>query len=298
MSKWSQSVALAKESWRVVRTDREILLFPLLGGVGMVLVGILFMVPLGLTDLPSALQRGDDRAIVPALVVLWLFLFCQTLVVLYAQTALIGAALIRLRGGDPTVSDGLAVASSRLGAIVGFAAISATVGLILQVLGALARGKGQERGGGAAAVLGSIVVALVGAAWSVATYFVVPVMIVEQLGPTAALRRSAAIIRRAWGESAIVNVGMGLVFGLIYVGVAVVGGGVAYALFNARVLAGGLAIAALTVLALCIVALVQGALKGVFVAALYRYAVDGEVSPAYFEEDLLRRAFAPVGAPA
>ena len=41
--------------------------------------------------------------------------------------------MIRLRGGEPTLADGFNAAKSRLPAILGYAAISATVGVVLAV---------------------------------------------------------------------------------------------------------------------------------------------------------------------
>jgi hypothetical protein len=294
----TQSWTLARESWRVVRADREILLFPLLGAVAMAVVAVLFAIPLALSGLPEALNRGDNGAIARGLIVLYLFLFCQNVVVLFSQSALVGAAMIRLRGGDPTVGDGFRAAASRTHAILGYAAISATIGLLLQVLDAIAsswRERESESGnvgGVIASIVASIVVALVGAAWSVATYFVVPVMIVEGVGPMEGIRRSVRLIRDVWGESAVVNLGMGLLFVLIYLAIGVVGIALGAALLAASLTAAGLLLIAATVVAILIAALVQSALKGVFVAALYRYAVDGTPSTTYFDERVMRTAFA------
>jgi hypothetical protein len=295
----SQSWALARESWRVVRADREILLFPLMGAIGMAVVAVLFAIPLAMSGLPEALNRGDNGAIARGLIVLYLFLFCQNVVVLFSQSALVGAAMIRLRGGDPTLGDGFRAAASRSHAILGYAAISATIGLVLHVLDMLAR-SWRERdsesgnvGGVIASIVASILIGLVGAAWSVATYFVVPVMIVEGVGPMEGIRRSVRLIKDVWGESAVVSLGMGLLFVLIYLAIGVVGIGLGVALVAANLTLGGLLLIAATVVAIMVAALIQSALKGVFVAALYRYAVDGAGANAYFDQRLLRTAFAP-----
>jgi hypothetical protein len=293
-----QSWMLLRASWAVVRADKEILTFPLLGAAGVVLVGLVFAIPLALTDLPAALQRGDESAQIRATLVLFAFTFCQNVVVLFAQSAVVAAALIRLRGGDPTVGDGLRAAAARLGPILGFAAIAATVGTILQIADLLLRQRRDEAsssgnvGGVIAALIASLIVALIGAAWSVATFFVVPVMIVERIGPIAAIRRSVAVIRQIWGPSAIVNLGMGLIFFFVYLAVVVVGGGLTVAIWQARLGPAALAMLAVTIVAVFLVALVQSALRGVFVAALYRYAVEGAESSTYFESGLLERAFA------
>lgn len=299
---FSQSWALTRDSWRVVRSDREILLFPLLGGFGVVLVTLLFAVPLALTNLSRALDSGRPGTVAIAIVVLWAFLYCQTVVLLFAQSAVVGAAMIRLQGGDPTVGDGLRTATSRFHLIAGYAAISATVGVLLQVIDALLRSaerEAEKEGNVAsmvAAIIGTLVTALVGAAWSVATYFVVPVMIIEGIGPIASIRRSTRLIRDFWGESAVATVGLGFVFALIYLAVGVVGIGLGVTLLSANLVVPGIALLVVTAVAFGIIALIQTALRGVFVAALYRYAVGGAVSSMYFEPELLRSTFVPRGA--
>ena len=112
----------------------------------------------------------------------------------------------RLDGGNPTIGDGFAIANSRLANILGYAFIAATVGLILRAI--------QERVG----FLGKIVVGLIGAGWSVATYLVVPVLVAREIGPIDAVKESASLLRRTWGENVIGQAGMGFAFGLIYLG--------------------------------------------------------------------------------
>ncbi len=105
--------------------------------------------------------------------------WCRT-VIFFCNTALVGAALIRLRGGDPTVADGFRIAASRVGPILGYAFIAATVGMVLRAI--------SERSG----FLGRLVVSLVGFAWNLATFLAVPVLVVEDVGPIEAVQRSAS----------------------------------------------------------------------------------------------------------
>src|SRR5882724_10286722 len=95
---------------------------------------------------------------------MFLFYLANYFVVIFFNTALIHAATIRLRGGDPTLSDGLGFAWENVGRILQWAAVAATVGMILRAI--------EERVGW----LGRFIIALVGAAWTVATYFVIPVI--------------------------------------------------------------------------------------------------------------------------
>ena len=80
-------------------------------------------------------------------------------VAIFFNTALVGAAMIRMDGGNPTLRDGLAIARSRVGRIFGYAVIAATVGLLLQAL--------EQRVGW----VGRFVIKLIGVTWTLATFF-------------------------------------------------------------------------------------------------------------------------------
>jgi hypothetical protein len=125
------------------------------------------------------------------------------LIGIFFNAAVVGAATIRLQGGDPTMRDGLRLASSRLGKIAGWAAISATVGLILRSL--------EERAG----FIGDLIIGLIGVVWGAITFFVVPVLLYEPVGPVEGIKRSAAIFKRRWGEQFTGNVAIGLAMFLI-----------------------------------------------------------------------------------
>src|SRR5260370_552021 len=124
--------------------------------------------------------------------------------------------------------------------------------------------------------LGRIVIGLVGMAWTLASYFVVPVLVVEDVGPAEALQRSADLFRQTWGE----EVAGGFSFGLIFTLLALP----AVALpFLGRNLGptGMMAGATLAVLYWLTLAVVSSAVQGIFVAALYRYAKTKQVYPGF-----------------
>src|SRR5690606_18457675 len=124
----------------------------------------------------------------------------QYFVIFFFNTALVGAAMIRLDGGDPTVSDGLRIARGKWATILGYAAIAATVGMLLRAL--------EQRAG----VVGRIVSGLIGAAWAVAPDLTVPVLGARDVGPIEAVKESASLLKATWGENIIGNGGIGLVF--------------------------------------------------------------------------------------
>src|SRR5690606_4416931 len=97
--------------------------------------GLVTLVVLATFLLPMfALRVFADGIGVGGVVFGFLFYFVQYSVMIFFNCALVGAAMIRLDGGDPTLSDGFNAAKSRLPAILGYAAIAATVGVLLQGL--------------------------------------------------------------------------------------------------------------------------------------------------------------------
>lgn len=275
--RFSRSWSLVKASAVVLRQDKELLVFPLLSTIAALVVAATFVVPaIGLGWFEQ--MEGNDGASPAMIVYGFLFYLVQYMVIFYFNTALVGAAMIRLDGGDPTVGDGLRIAGSKLGPILGYAAIAATVGMILRAI--------QERAG----FIGKWVAGLLGVAWTVATFLVVPVLVTRDVGPLDALKESATLLRKTWGENLIGNGGLGLVFGLVYVLLALVGFGVVMAVASLGSAALTGALVALLVIAYIVLTLVHAALSGIYSAALYRYASEGQGS-ASFSPDVLSNAF-------
>ena len=273
--KISRSWTLVKASAAVLRSDKELLLFPVISSLATLLVAATFLVPV----LGLRLFEGGDIGVLGAIVG-FLFYLCQYFVIFFFNTALVGAAMIRLDGGDPTVADGLRIARSKAGVILGYAALAATVGLVLQMI--------SEKAG----FLGKIVVSLVGMAWTVASFLVVPILVSRDVGPIDAVKESIELLKRTWGENVAGNVGIGMAFGLITMLVVVL----AVGLVIAAAAVGGAKLAIVVgivgVLAVALVAVIQAALSGIYSAAVYRYAVDG-IAPAGFAGPQLQSAFQP-----
>jgi Family of unknown function (DUF6159) len=253
---------LARASWDVVRSDRQLVLLPMFSFVAIVLVAGVFALGAVGIGLPA---NGEDPS--PALYVLaFCFYVATSFIAITFNAAVIGTAMKRLRGEHATIGDGLALAREHLWTIFLWAVVTATVGMILRVI--------QERVG----LIGRIVVALIGVAWNVLTFFVVPVLLFEDAGVGASIKRSASIFRERWGEQFVGNATIGLAMFLIGIVVAAVAVGVAM-----LVPVAGIALGVVGILAL---AAVGSALSGVFNAALYRFATTGEASGDFSAEDL------------
>ncbi len=272
--KFSRSWELVKASASVLRSDKELMLFPILSGLATLIVLATFVVP------AFTLRIFDGDFGIGGALFGFLFYFCQYSVIIFFNCALVGAAMIRLDGGDPTVADGFAAARARLPAIFCYAAIAATVGVLLQAL------KGKDNN-----ILVRLIGSGLGVAWTLATFLVVPVLVSRDVGPIDALKQSIALLKRTWGENAIGNVGIGAAFGLITFAAVLVGVGLTMLAAQASV---GLAIGvgALCVLGVLLLGIYQAALTSIYSAALYRYAMSHE-TPAGFEGAQLEQAFTP-----
>ena len=273
-ARFAQSWSLVKASASVLRSDKELLLFPLLSAIASLIVVASFFVPALLLASPA--DRGQ---VTPGLYIgVFLFYIVQYFVIIFFNTALVGAAMIRLRGGDPTLADGFRIAFSKLPAIFGYALIAATVGVILRAL--------QERAG----FIGSFIVGLIGLAWTVASFLVIPVLVTHDVGPIDAVKRSAELLKKTWGENLIGNGGIGLVFGLILFALVFIGGGLIVLAASTKATALIVLTAIVVVVAVLLLVLVQAALQGIYSAALYRYAAEGDAGTG-FEPALIADAF-------
>lgn len=271
---------LAKQSLGVLRLDKELLLFPLMSGVACTLVLASFAIPLwatGYVDVLLEEGEGNQANQILGYVVLFAFYFANYFVIVFFNSALVACALYRFRGGDPTVRTGLAAASTRLPQILAWAAVSATVGLILRVIESR-----SER-------VGQIVASLIGMAWSAVTYFVVPVIVVERVGPIDATKRSLAILKRTWGEALSANFGVGFIV-FIATLIAAVPVFLGIAAISAGMVAVGIACIAGGIILLLLVSLISSALNSIILGALYLYAAEEKV-PEAFDRRLFQQAF-------
>jgi len=272
--RFSRSLELARASWSVVSADKELLLFPVLSVCALLLIlGSLAVPVLALGRFtPESVGEG-------AWLGAFVFYVLAYFIALFFNTALVGAAMIRMDGGNPTLLDGLSIAWARVGRIFAYAVIAATVGLFLRAL--------EERVGW----FGRIVVKLIGVAWALATFLVVPVLVSREVGPVDAVKESASLLRETWGENLIGNVGLSLVFGAAYFALFLVGGALVW--FGA---ATQLPVLVATILLACVIAFLvlatlHSTMQGVYSAALYRYATANGAATPGFDNDLMALAF-------
>jgi hypothetical protein len=294
---FGRSWKLVKASYAVLRQDKELLWFPVASTIGLIVVTFMMFLPLAATGIFGAVEAGEELTgaqSFTALIVTFLFYFVTYTIIIYSNTALIGAAMIRLDGGDPTVRDGIQVAQSRLGTILGWAFIASIVGMILQALQNMARDSDNI----ATAIIGSILVGLAGFAWNLITFLVIPVYVIENVGPIEAIKRSASLLKSTWGENITGSFSMGIISFLVMLGIFLVIGLPLFFIVSA--LGSGILMfvaIAIVVFLIGAVSIFFSALNAIFQASLYKYASgDREAVGEFFPEEMVAGAFQPKAA--
>ena len=275
MAKATTGKQLISAAWSALKQDKELMILPILGGIFAAIAVAVISTAGWIAGAFTSLQTDGAAVTTTQKAVSFTFAFlvayASTFIALFFQSAVISGAMQRLDGGNPTVSSSLAAARKKIGPIMVWAFIATTVGLILRAL--------SERGG-AFAKIGSVIA---GIAWSVATFFVLPIVLFEGVNSFAAVKRSAQLISQRWGTVARTNIRFGLkLFVAIVVSFGALIGGIVMAITSADRGTGvspavGIAISVLGFVLLIITNIVTSSLSGYIRAVLYRHAVGQPV---------------------
>jgi len=273
-----RSIELMKQSWAVLKHDRELIWLPVISALVAGIVAAIILIPVGLSQDWDAVSGTGESASQQVGGGVYLAIAGLTLALafisIFFRAALVSGAHERMMGGDPTVRSAIAGALERLPKLFGWAVITTIVGSILRAM--------EQRAG----LLGRIVVNMVGMAWAVTTFLVIPVIVIENSGAIDSTKRSVALFRHTWGENLSAQVGFGLIGFLAFIPIvilaaigATIGTLLGFVLIAVAVMAG---IALITVLS---------ALGAIFQTALYHYAVGTELA-AELDATMLRDSFA------
>jgi hypothetical protein len=269
---------LLSAAWSGLKQDKELMVIPVLGGL-LASLSVATITCIGFLAgafdslFSNTSTSGNSNSSISPLGYAFaaLIAYVTTLIAIYFQAALISGAMQRLQGGDPTLRSSLSAAKNKLGAILIWALIVTTVGLVLRAI--------SDRGG-VLARLGSLVA---GIAWSVATFFVLPVVIFEGLGSFEAVKRSGGLISARWGTVARTSIRFGLKFlmavvlamGAIVFGIYMAVGNLDSSSSSASLL--GLVILFLGIFGLVVISVISNSLSGYVRTVLYLHAVGKPV---------------------
>lgn len=261
---------LAKLSFATINKNRSLLLFPVISLFALVIVlatfagGTFFLIG----DKLEAMLEDDQSGRIWGYGIVFLYYLVNFFVIVFFNAALIHCAVKTLNDEETSVSDGISYAFSKVDKILGWSVLSATVGTLLQIL--------HDTG-----KIGQFVASLLGIAWSILTFFVVPVLIYEDKGVIESVKESGRLIKAKWGESLAANVSFGFFhFAGILLAVAV---GIMLASVNLTLgIVAGVAI-------VFFVSTLISAAQTVFVAAVYNHVTGRPIGN--FDGDTLDSVF-------
>jgi hypothetical protein len=270
-----------KQSFAILRSDKQLMLFPVLSAVSCLIVtlviatgGTILMMPAMASAAAEGVRFNPNQSPFFLIGIFTLYVV-NYFVIVFFNVALVGVANSRLMGGTWTFRDGIELAWARKGTIFQWALVAATVGMILKTL--------EERLG----LLGRLIMRIIGIAWALACYFVVPVLAFEDLTPFDAIKRSSKLFKETWGEKVTGGFSLGLVSMLLSLP------GIGLWIFSMTIgIKAAIAGFFLMILYLLMLSVFMSAVQGVFNAALYRYACFKQVPPA-FDHGLIASAWAP-----
>ena len=273
----ARTQAIMSAAWQILREDKTLLLLPIASSACLMVLTASFAVPAILGALSGAsVSEEFPQAESLSYVAMFLFYMVTYGVAIFFNSALAICVLRKLEGRQATILDGLREALSCFPQILGWALVSATVGVVLKAI--------ESRSG----FVGNMVARMLGLAWSVATFLVVPVLVAERKGPLEAVQESVQLLRRTWGENLLAGLG----FGLLYFFWAIPG---AFAfIIGAGMIAShpflAIAIMVLSILYFPLLGLVFSTMSTIFDVVLYRYASAGTIASG-FDRDLLEASF-------
>ena len=275
MGKFANSKALAGASFGVLKSEKKLAAIPAVSALtcGVIAVAVGGGVVLTADFIANPAPGQDDFSLTPASWAIGIIgLFIIGLVSQMFAATLIAAANERLDGGSFTMGQAFSKATSRTPSILGWSAINSTVGVVLQAV--------RDKAG----FLGDIAAGLIGAAWNVVTWLVLPIIVVEGVGPIVAIKKSASLLKSTWGENLFAQAGIGLIGFLLMLPGLVLFGELSFAVPVAGI--------PLLLIWIVVIGCLMSALGAIYRTALYRFAVGLPLGDV-FTHDELAGAFMP-----
>ncbi len=288
MGKFGRSWDLAKASLAVLLDDPAIMGFSFFSWI----VGVIILSPLAglaiaaalgtevpwIQDLWNSIRQMRGAGIVVLAVAFFALIFTQT----FFMTGLATVAHSRFSGRTSSFSDGFVNAISRLDKILFWSLLSTGVSVIFGMLKKESEDNGSK--------IGEIATAAGEFSWGVATTFMVPVIALEELSVLDSVKKATAILRKTWGESAIVAVS-----GALFMKLIGTFGHVAFLLIflilarSAHGVSGLALIISFLLFSVFLWAvnyLIWSTLDAILMVALYEYATTGKVPEGFTTEEI------------
>ena len=262
----SNTIRLMKSCVNVLKKDKELIFFPIMSVICViVLLGIISsIIGIAFSD-GSEEQEG-------LIILLAILIFGANFIIVFFNSALISAALERLRGGDPNISSGLSHAFKHIHHIFLWSIIVTIMALIFAAIRTTGRSRGMV-----GQIMTELFASFLQAGWAMMTFFVVPIIVSENLGPISAIKRSSGLFKQTWGNQVAANFG----FGIFQILAILASGAIGWILGLVSPIVGMIVGFLCASISLSIIY----TLEGIYKAALYEFAM-GEKPLEFVQQDL------------
>jgi len=205
IGKFKASRIIVKESWNVLKQDKEIMWFPVISTIlTLIVLGAMaayfYFMLLGGSSTEFKIDESKEISNIIIYGTIFIYYLVIFFIANFFQSALFIIVQGRFSGQDLNFSDGMQGAGKYVGKIFIWSLISATVGIILNAISNKFK------------MVGRILANILGAAWEILTYFSLPALVIGNLGIKDSFKESASMIKKTWGETLIVSFGVGLFF--------------------------------------------------------------------------------------
>jgi|SRR3989344_2219495 len=265
---------ITKQSFKVLKADKEIVLFPIIGGLLTLAITAIFIIPFILGTIGASLIN-ESFANVTMYIILFVYLIVVYFINLFFEGAVITSAMQRFSGKNPSFSDGLKGPSKRIPALFVWAIINAIAAILLSLLSRAGKNHGKVADIGAQV---ASTTAKIG--WSLLTFFMLPILIFEHKSTWESMKKSKDLFIKTWGENITAQITTGGIFGIaIFIGIIP-------ALLSLLLGIKSFIMVSIIIffIWICIVSIISASVNGILRAALYQYAIKGKLPQVYDQE--------------
>lgn len=277
MGVFSRSWELAKTTFSVMKKEKELFVFPVLS----VIFSIIFALAILFPTIIVYLIGGEGITLgIMEFLLLFLLYFGIAFIAVFFNFCVVYTSAVAFSGKSPRFWETIKYALSKIHLILLWSLVSATIGLIFRILDGIA-----EKTKGIGGIFAAITLFLFKLSWAIATIFVIPVIVYQNVGPFDALKKSVETIKKTWGENLVAFFGLGLVIFITFALALIIGCGITILGFIISPLIGVIFLL-LSFFIILFIFLIFGVASSVFNTALYVYAETGQVVGGYDKESM------------
>ena len=269
MNRFSATWSLMKSSITVLLEDKKMLLFPIFSGLCTLIVGLTFIIPIAFTGGIRSLGIFETMPDWMMFITIFLFYYINYFVIIFFNSGAVLYSIKHIKGEKPTFGNVFNELRDRLGHLLGWTAIAATIGIIVNSI------ENQSD------FVGKLVAGLIGLSWTVTSFLVIPVLVIERKGPIESLKESAGMLKKSWGEQLIGHFSFGLIFTALFIGA----GALTIPLFFLGEIFSLIGLALLIIFGLFL-GILQWILQSIFMATLYLYVRESRLPGSFSQTQI------------